>query len=823
MVSGMTLIGKEIGELLVDNGLLTPEDLGVVEQEKLKTGESISKILARLGFASENQLKDTLELNYGVTFVSLAKLNPDLDLVKRVPEDVIRQLQVVPISLTSSRLTLAMVNPDDSNALNEIRNYIQSDSVKSLVCIHDDFDTCVDHIFGAKAQLSRSTNGNDSTALFEPDLSFIDDTAPLSVRASGINTGENALIDSARTIDALSVDSLDQADEVETAVSDRPPPDLGELLLSKRIIDDDQLYDALKIGLKTRQSLAEVLISMELVTEEDLQFLLAEYFGSPLVESFEAEEPALESEIEEQYADPVLKVDVPLVDDVDGLVLDDLPESLEDVVSDEQLRISDEVIAEEELEFSDEMLSPEQLELLNRVMSQGEPAIAMEVTLEEQPEIIEEAVLPEDLSSLPAELLADEEAEILEHAVAEEEPKILAELVAEEETEILEQVLVEDEPEILNELIPDEEPQLVNELVAEEEPAVPDELVAEEEPAVLDEIVVEEEPAVPEEVVVEEEPAVPEEVVVEEEPAVPDQIVFEGSERESENLEKLDGLKELEHNDIAGKIEADLVPNAVAEDKRDLSVLEAITPPAKEETVALVEPQPVPKTVPEVKVQQVIIEAPQVTAALSSEKSKQIAAARGSDSESGDFKIVEEDKAKPAQICPPAQIAASSPRLVKAETGQFDINKSLQPGKASNGSKADIATVTDPDELEDDIDFLDLVKQAQYASISLLANHVTSTAIEQKCSDILVQGISDNVVVQYLKKGRVVSESRLVKQILPDLVACYKEMAGLDKTLTNKPQDRKVKLNVRETDIELRVTTVPEDDGEIVAISIKYL
>jgi type II secretory ATPase GspE/PulE/Tfp pilus assembly ATPase PilB-like protein len=261
----------------------------------------------------------------------------------------------------------------------------------------------------------------------------------------------------------------------------------------------------------------------------------------------------------------------------------------------------------------------------------------------------------------------------------------------------------------------------------------------------------------------------------------------------------------------------------VAEDKRDLSVLEAITPPAKEETVTLVEPQPVPKTVAEVKVQEVIIEAPQVTAALSSEKSKQIAAARGSDSESGDFKIVEEDKAKPAQICPPAQIAASSPRLVKAETGQFDINKSLQPGKASNGSKADIATVTDPDELEDDIDFLDLVKQAQYASISLLANHVTSTAIEQKCSDILVQGISDNVVVQYLKKGRVVSESRLVKQILPDLVACYKEMAGLDKTLTNKPQDRKVKLNVRETDIELRVTTVPEDDGEIVAISIKYL
>ncbi len=56
----MALIKREIGELLVDHGLITHEELKLVQQERLKTGEPISLILSRLGLANEKHLKTRL-------------------------------------------------------------------------------------------------------------------------------------------------------------------------------------------------------------------------------------------------------------------------------------------------------------------------------------------------------------------------------------------------------------------------------------------------------------------------------------------------------------------------------------------------------------------------------------------------------------------------------------------------------------------------------------------------------------------------------------------------------------------------------------------
>jgi type IV pilus assembly protein PilB len=94
----MALIKKEIGELLVDNGLITSDELKLVQQERLKTGEPISLILSRLGLANEKHLKNALELQFGVGYVSLSKLNPDTGILNMLPEKLMRQHQVVPVA-----------------------------------------------------------------------------------------------------------------------------------------------------------------------------------------------------------------------------------------------------------------------------------------------------------------------------------------------------------------------------------------------------------------------------------------------------------------------------------------------------------------------------------------------------------------------------------------------------------------------------------------------------------------------------------------------------------------------------------------------------
>ena len=100
----MALIKKEIGELLVDNGLITAEELKIVQQERMKTGEPISLILSRLGLANETHLKNALEVQFGVSYVSLAKSVVPIDALQLLPEKLIRQHQVVPISQEDNTL-----------------------------------------------------------------------------------------------------------------------------------------------------------------------------------------------------------------------------------------------------------------------------------------------------------------------------------------------------------------------------------------------------------------------------------------------------------------------------------------------------------------------------------------------------------------------------------------------------------------------------------------------------------------------------------------------------------------------------------------------
>ena len=123
----MSSISKELAELLVDNGLLSDADLELVEQEKDKTGEPLRIILERLHLATEKQLKNTLELQYGVNYLALHTISPELNVVDLLPADVIQEHGVVPIHLDGNRLTVAMVNPDSSPAMQAIKANVTMD------------------------------------------------------------------------------------------------------------------------------------------------------------------------------------------------------------------------------------------------------------------------------------------------------------------------------------------------------------------------------------------------------------------------------------------------------------------------------------------------------------------------------------------------------------------------------------------------------------------------------------------------------------------------------------------------------------------------
>jgi len=139
----MTLIRKEIGDLLVDNGVISQEELDLVTKEREKSGESVTVVLSRLGLANESHLKNALELQYGVNYVSLLKKEPEPEVTALIPEELVRKHLVVPVSQQGDRLTVAMVDPSDSAAIDEIKSHLNGLQLKPMVCLEDDFEKFV--------------------------------------------------------------------------------------------------------------------------------------------------------------------------------------------------------------------------------------------------------------------------------------------------------------------------------------------------------------------------------------------------------------------------------------------------------------------------------------------------------------------------------------------------------------------------------------------------------------------------------------------------------------------------------------------------------
>lgn len=172
----MALVKKEIGELLVDNGLITQDELQLVQQERQKTGEPISLILSRLGLATESHLKNALELQYGVNYVSLAKYEAEEEVVNLLPETVMRQHQVVPISRDGSRLTLAMVNPNNLLALDDVKYRLKGSQIKAVVCTEDDFQHFMESFTAKKRaeEVNLEELARENAVDGEVDLSSLD-------------------------------------------------------------------------------------------------------------------------------------------------------------------------------------------------------------------------------------------------------------------------------------------------------------------------------------------------------------------------------------------------------------------------------------------------------------------------------------------------------------------------------------------------------------------------------------------------------------------------------------------------------------------------
>jgi type IV pilus assembly protein PilB len=112
---------ERLGRLLNTAGLITEEQLQKALLEQKKGGGRLGSTLVKLEFITEEKLLQFLSRQYGIPSVDLNNFEVDESIAKLVPTDVVQKYHVVPVKRSGAVLSVAMVDPTDMFAIDDIK------------------------------------------------------------------------------------------------------------------------------------------------------------------------------------------------------------------------------------------------------------------------------------------------------------------------------------------------------------------------------------------------------------------------------------------------------------------------------------------------------------------------------------------------------------------------------------------------------------------------------------------------------------------------------------------------------------------------------
>jgi len=124
---------KLLQDLLLENGLVTEDQLEEALAEQKNSRDKLEHILVRKGFVTDQQLLEVLAFSLGIPQVQLNHVYIDPAAVKTLPITLMRKHSILPISINQQRLILAMIDPFNYEAIDDVRILTGLDVIPVLV------------------------------------------------------------------------------------------------------------------------------------------------------------------------------------------------------------------------------------------------------------------------------------------------------------------------------------------------------------------------------------------------------------------------------------------------------------------------------------------------------------------------------------------------------------------------------------------------------------------------------------------------------------------------------------------------------------------
>ncbi len=147
---------KQLADILLDSGLVDEAQLAAAYDEHQRGGRSLGRVLVEHGALTEAQLVAALASQLGLPFVDLGEYNVDGSAVALISAPVCRRHTVLPIGYDENRLLLAMADPGNVFALDDVRS-LTGMEVRQVVATRDDLLAAIDRFCRADGDLDDLT------------------------------------------------------------------------------------------------------------------------------------------------------------------------------------------------------------------------------------------------------------------------------------------------------------------------------------------------------------------------------------------------------------------------------------------------------------------------------------------------------------------------------------------------------------------------------------------------------------------------------------------------------------------------------------------
>src|ERR1700723_2677233 len=141
-------MSQRLGDLLVKEKIITPEQLEQANKVQKEQTCRLGSALVKLGFLTDEDVTNFLSRQYGVPAINLSYFEIDPAVVKLIPFETAKRYQILPLSRVGASLTIAMVDPTNVFAMDDIK-FMTGFNIEPVVASESSIQSGIEKAYGA--------------------------------------------------------------------------------------------------------------------------------------------------------------------------------------------------------------------------------------------------------------------------------------------------------------------------------------------------------------------------------------------------------------------------------------------------------------------------------------------------------------------------------------------------------------------------------------------------------------------------------------------------------------------------------------------------